>query len=225
MTISNLGTNTAYTATPSIAFTSAVAVSAGTLVIVFVQDGSTTFVGANVVDSKSNAYTLGASSPSAGGVSTFIFYSFITTPLTTSDTVTYNAGSGYTTNTLSIAGISATGYGSADNGSTAVANTFGTTWGVTSAGSAAVANELYVGWVAIGGGGSPTQTSTWTTLNTPASWMMSAYFINTGTAAQTFNGTTAAAQSSTAVMAFQPSGGGGGGGGSFLLSSTSLIFM
>ena len=127
--------------------TCAAAVSAGNLVVIPVFDASTLTFATNFADSKGNTYSVGPSignSGNPGGCA--IFYSFITTPLTTSDTITYTPGT--TGGTCEFSACSVTGYNAHDAATDNTNNNgFATTWSVTGAGAAAVANEINFGFV------------------------------------------------------------------------------
>lgn len=208
--VKNLGVVSSFGAgqtrtTPAIAN----AVSTGGLVIVFVFDSNASVSGATVTDTKSNTYTLARAQSPTAGVNIEVFYSFVTTPLTTSDTITYTAATGFVSTTISVSAATTTGYttgidSATTNGSN---NGFTTTYSVTGAGSAAVSNELYFGFVfSLGTLGSTP--AGWTTqppnFAGAASAFLAAWQINSGTSALTFNGTTTSQFASAIIVSFKP---------------------
>src|SRR5271157_4832331 len=165
MAVTNLGTNYAYANSQTIAITSAASVAAGTLVVALVFDGNGVYTGTSVNDSKGNTYVQQTYEAYGSGVNCQLFSSVITTPLTTSDTITYTAAAGFTINGLAIAALSATGYSTLDAATTAGAQNFSGAYSVTGAGSAAVIGELNIACV-ITNGAPPTPSGSWTAANT-----------------------------------------------------------
>lgn len=207
MAVANLGTKVIFGATGVAAITVASATSAGTLVVVFVQDGYNVLTGTSVTDTQSNSYTQIVNKSLNGGSNVQIFYSVLTTSLTTSDTITYHVASGFSgSQTLNASAASATGYALLDTATTASADGFSAAYTVTGAGAAAVANEIYFGFVMTGTalGATPTGWST-TPPNTPtAANFLACYQVNSGTSALTFNGALTSGAWTTAIVSFQP---------------------
>lgn len=212
MAVTDLGSLNQFANSQTISITSAAAVSAGTLVVVFALDGNSSIVGATVTDSKSNAYTLIAGGQFGGGTSNMLmFYSFVTTPLTTSDTITYTTNAGFTTTTMDISASSVPGYNAIDGATTNTSNNgFSASYSVTGAGTAAVANEINFAFVTTFGTFTGTP-SGWTTNppSSPEAPFLAAWQINAGTAPLTFAGTLTGAQWAAVIIAsFKPGGGG-----------------
>lgn len=183
------------------------AVSAGVLVVVFCYDSNITTPSVTVTDSKSNAYTAGPSSSTTFGI--LSFYSFITTPLTVSDTIscTDSAATGFVQFYLSA--VSASGYNAYDSATAnANSNGFSSSFSVTGTGAAAVTNEIYFGFSFTNSTFSGTP-SGWTTSppNTPlAGSFLAGWQINAGTSALTWNGTTTGSQfTDSLILSFKPS--------------------
>lgn len=200
MAVTDLGNHNVFAQSNSI--TCASAVSAGTLVVGFIFDGGTTITGATLSDSKSNTYTLLTSQNN-----TVMYYSFITTPLTTSDTITYNVTTGVNA-TLNMAMSSVPGYNALDTATTNTnANGFAASYSVTGAGPAAVTNEIYFGFVFTNGTLSGTPTGwTATGISTPnASGFLAMWQINSGTSALTYNGNLTGGQNAwSLISSFKP---------------------
>lgn len=204
----NLGTHSAFGATGVSTITSAAAVAAGVLVVCVVDDNYIPATNGTFADSQSNTWVLGKRQFTAAQVDSEIWYSFITTPLTTSSTMTYTTVAGFSgSNTISSGCTKFTGatYSSLDAATTNGAGAFGTAYSVTGAGSAGVANELYFGLVTAQGtvtvpGGS------WLTAppTSPGAVIQAAYQINAGTSALTFNGVVASSQWVAALVSFHP---------------------
>lgn len=183
------------------------AVSAGVLVMVFCYDSNIVTPSVTVTDSKSNTYTAGPFSNTTFGIHSF--YSFVTTPLTTSDTIscTDSAATGF--NQFYLSAVSASGYNAYDSATAnANSNGFASTFSVTGAGAAAVANEIYFGFSFTNSTFSGTP-SGWATSppNTPlAGAFLAGWQINSGTSALTWNGTTTGSQfTDSLILSFKPS--------------------
>lgn len=183
------------------------AVSSGTLVVVFAASGINNPPGTlSVTDTKGNIYTQAAN---VGGFNnTSIYYSFITSSLTTSDTITYTDSASTGFGQFWISAVSASGYSAIDAiSSAAVNNGFANTFSVTGGGTAAVTSEIYFGFSYTNSTFSGTP-SGWTTgpPTTPASGaFLAGWQINSGTSALTWNGTTTGAQNTNSVIAsFKP---------------------
>lgn len=87
VTVTDLGNNNGF-AQPNLSITSLASVAAGNLVICTISDGNTGISGVSMSDSKSNTWHQAV----AGTTQAFlqVWYSVLTTPLTTSDTIQYN---------------------------------------------------------------------------------------------------------------------------------------
>ncbi len=183
------------------------AVSAGVLVVAFCYENNITTPSVTVTDSKSNSYTAGPFSNTTFGIHSF--YSFITTPLTTSDTIACadSAATGF--NQMYLSAVSASGYNAHDAATDAAnSNGFASSFSVTGAGAAAVANEIYFAFTFANSTISATP-SGWTTgpPNTPlAGNFLAGWQINAGTSALTWSGTTSGAQfADSLILSFKPS--------------------
>jgi hypothetical protein len=203
MTVASLGSISVNNASTTVATTCAAPVAAGTPVIVFVYDANNAITGNTVTDTAGNTYTLADSSSPTANFFVAAFYSFISTPLTTSDVVTYHCGNRFCTKTLSV--VSALGYGAIDPATTNSAINFSTTYSVTAAGAAAVANELYFGFV-VTAAATVNAASGWATNPpvAPTANFYPAYKVNTGTAALTFNGTVGSQWWAALIVSLQP---------------------
>jgi hypothetical protein len=221
MAVVDLGSNDTFANQQTIALTCAASVAAGVLVVVFVDDFNGSGTGIAVTDSKGNTYTLALSNYTngTGAINIAMFYSFITTPLTTSDTITFHAAATFGANGMGVTAVSATGYSTYNPATANSATSFGTTITITGAGSAAVVNEINFAWICANNATTITGVGTWNTgppngitgLTTEG-----AYQVNTGTSPLTCTATHTSQQWVAGIVSFQPSGGGGGGGGSVL---------
>lgn len=206
--VTDLGNKNQFGSSTTITITTAAAVAAGKLVVVFVNDGAVSISGATVGDTKSNTYTLITTEAAVASQNILMFYSFVTTPLTTSDVITYtnaNIASGVT---LNISALSASPFSAIDSATTNQSgNGFASTYTVTGASSAAVANEIYFGFAVSNSTFTGTPTG-WNTNppSTPLSGnFLAAWQVNAGTSALTFNGSTTGSQFTGALIAsFKP---------------------
>lgn len=183
------------------------AVSSGTLVVVFCYDLNTTTPAVTVTDSKGNTYTGGPSINTPWGQ--YSFYSFITTPLTVSDTITCadSASTGF--GQFYVSAVSASGYNAYDPATAASNNNgFTNSFSITGAGSAAVANEIYFAFSYSNTtfSGTPSGWSTAPPNTANAGQFLAGWQINAGTAALTWSGTTTGTQNTDSlILSFKPS--------------------
>lgn len=208
--ITDMGSASTFSSVQTVTMTSTSAVGSGVLVVVFISDGNTSAIGATVTDSKSNTYIL-AKNQTGVPSNISMFYSFVASALTTSDTLTYTTALGFGANGMGISAISATGYSTYDSATAASSNNgFAATFTVTGAGSAAVANELYVCWVVANSTPTITGAGTWSTAppNGISGFAMeAAYQVNSGTSALTCSGTLSAQFASVLIASFKPTAG------------------
>src|SRR5256885_6562800 len=80
------------------------AVAAGTPLTVGISVSSDTPTISSVVDSKGNAYALAGHQATTTGQPIWIYRAWVTTPLTTSDTLTVTISSGAVINVIGVAG-------------------------------------------------------------------------------------------------------------------------
>jgi hypothetical protein len=202
-TVTGLGNNNS--GGPTSTITSSAAVLSGQLVVVAISDTNWPASGQTLGDSKSNIYTLDNLTQDAGGnnAQTQIWHSFLTTPLTTSDTINYNNGGGGTeTNSIYLNAVKVTTAVSIDSATTAGATNNSAAYSVTGAGSAAETNEIYFGYVY--SDNTITPSGGWTAAGTsPCSWCFFGYQVNSGTSPLTFNGTLGATWWTASIVSFK----------------------
>ena len=220
MTVTSLGAQTYYGSNGYVGLTCTNAAAAGSIVVVAVNDSNTSITATTVTDSKSNTYTLATAITPTSQLNVQLFYSTLTTGLTTSDVITYHCATGYTANEQDICAANISNCTAIETATTATAGTFSSTYSVTGAGSASVTNEVYIGYL-IESSGTPGAASGWTTLAAPSTSQVFDYQVNSGTSALTFNGTVASSWWGAAIVSFKPSA----GGTTFLLSGCTTIFM
>jgi hypothetical protein len=186
-------------------FTVTSSVSAGKTVFIYGTNNEATTGSETVTDSESNTYTkIGDFNTITGTINNQAFYSVLTHSLTTSDVITYNINSSVGRH---VWGHSLSGYGIYDSAYTApVHDQSANPFTVTAAASGAVAGELNIG-VMFGNNGTASQPSGWTL--TPQdninSSSMAAYFVNSGTTAQTFSAAYTGSFYGAIIFAFEPS--------------------
>ena len=177
------------------------AIAAGSLVVVLVSDFNSSLSTFSVTDTQHNTYTLATTPQNAVGVgSALIFYSFVTTPLTTSDTVTY-LGTGSSFGAMTVAAT--TGYGSIDNATTNTGSDFNSVWSISGAGTPAVANEIYFCLMVVNGF-SITGNGTELNIQSGDTYMYPAYIVNSGTGNETFSGTCTLQGLVNSIVSFKP---------------------
>lgn len=201
-----IGNNSANAATNVVAVGSAV--SAGQIVILYINDEETAVTSVTATDSKGNTYTkISTFGQVAGAFWGVAFYSIITTPLTTSDTITYHLS---TSAQSFVFGIAISGYNALDSGYTNTANNVGASgsFTITAAQSAAKANEFNFCFT-IGNNNAAGTPSGWTP-SVEGWWnanSFAGYIVNTGTSAETCSASFTGVFYGAMIFAFQPSGG------------------
>jgi hypothetical protein len=211
----DLGNNANF-AQPNISITSLAAVPAGNLVICGIVDGNAGISGISMQDSKTNTWHTAV----AGTTQAFIqiWYSNITTPLTTSDTIQYNAPLAASTLYISCANFGTT-YSANDTATNAnFDQQFTSSYSLTS-GTPSQAGKLFISLVVTTS--AATGNTGWTTsppsTPTPGQFFL-LYQVNAGTGTLNVSGAISGGGFAGAeITSFKPSGGGGRTCGSGLL--------
>ena len=203
----NLGTFSTYGTHTTSSFTLVNAVSANTLVYITIRDGNANTNTNAVTDSKGNTYTRAISGQDCcdGANTLFIYASYISTGLTTSDTISYTSQTS-TAATVSFSGTSATGFNVLDSAVNAVANNYGTSYTITGAATGAVSGELNICFLDVNA--TPSLATGWTN-NPPNSPQVGTFpqtQVNSGTSALTCTGAQTTGGYGAVLVAFQPSG-------------------
>ena len=97
MTVASLGSISVNNASTTVAIPCASPVAAGTPVVLFVYDANNAIAGNTVTDTAGNTYTLADSASPTANFFIAVFYSLITTALSTSDTILMCSSSGSAT--------------------------------------------------------------------------------------------------------------------------------
>jgi hypothetical protein len=216
ITVTSINTATGGASITSLALSVPGTVAAGNLVIVPVQSGQNG--NGTVSDTQSNSYTLLTSvHPDNTGTSgtTQLFYSSITTRLTSSDTITYSTGGSRTS--IAASACYATGIATSSPVDVGVTKTATGNGGhmspasVTGAGSASQSGELWVGVLGVASAVTYTNSGSGTWATTPAAASGSTETVgggsqvNAGTTALTYTATlSSAAAWALIIVAFAP---------------------
>jgi hypothetical protein len=208
VSLTDLGNHARFANSQTNTMTVAAAAGSTKLVPVFIFDSNTSVTSATVTDSKSNTYTLAASIQVTGGNGwILLFYSFLTTPLTTSDTIVYTGAAGFTSSNMTISASLVNGtFTTLDGATTATATSFSGNFSVAGAGSASVANEINFGLTTNAAGNANTITSAgWNTTppSSPSAGFTPAWQVNTGTSALTFAGTLSSTAWAALIVSFK----------------------
>jgi hypothetical protein len=206
---------------PNISITSLGAVPAGHLVIAGVVDGNSSISGVSMQDSKGNTWHQAVAGTTQAFVQ--IWYSILTTPLTTSDTIQYN--NALAANTLY---ISCSDFGTTYSANDSATNAnfdqqFTSSYSLTS-GTPSQAGELFIALVVTTA--NATGNAGWTdgppSTPTPNQFFL-LYQINAGTGTLTVSGTVSGGGFAGAeITSFQLAG---GGGGDTLMLNQGIMFM